>query len=207
LIIGNPDENDVTNRQLDSHIFPALEWMASELKYSIRTEENLILESGVREYPLPDNFAYSIWFEWNTNKLVPSTTYRWERIGTDWRDINASNPAEYAIQGRNIILVPPPSASAISTDSSLAYRYITSSPGMDAGGTPGLGDLDQQLVLYRAAIRYCRSHPTDTNLARVSEYRDELGDLIPAAKRRAENLIEDYYPSIQVHNERFGGAR
>jgi len=206
-LIGNPDPNEVTDRELDKHIIPALEWMVAKLKYTIETEEHLPLVADQQEYIIPRDAAWIIWVEWDFNKLTPSTHYRWERQGIIWRNQASGVPTEFAIQGRRIILLPPPSSSAVSTNPWLIMRYINSTPGLDASGTPQLSDLDQQLVLYRAAVRYLRAHPSDENMARIQGYNDEINDLIPAARDRARQWAEDYYPHMWPHSDRFRGAR
>ena len=199
----------MSNRELDSHILPALNWVAIQLKYAVVTENNIILTAGIREFPIPKDLGWVVFVEWNTQRLQPSSTYRWDREGTDWRNAAPGNPTEFAlvVGGRNITLFPPPSSAAIAIDPSITIRYISSAPKLESDGTPQLGDLDQELVLYRAAIRYLRAHPNDVNMARVQGYLDEIADILPAAKRRAENPIEDFFPHFHVHSSRMRGAR
>jgi hypothetical protein len=206
-LIGNPDPNDVTNRQLESMIIPALERLAVELKYFVRTDTTFTLVEDQLEYILPDDLLSMILVEWNQIRIQPSSIYQWDREGLDYRRIPSSVPKEYAIRSRTLLLGPPASAAAIATDPNLTIQYIASTPGMDGGGTIGLGNLDQQLVLYWAAVRYCRSHPSDENNARMQGYMQEIAEQLPAARKAAQNRSEDYFPHFHPQTDRFRGAR
>lgn len=206
-LIGNPDPNDLTNRQIESYLVPALEWLAVQLNYSIHTNDTFPLVEGEREYQLPPDFGSMVLVEWNSMRLAPSSIYQWDREGFNYRNVPASMPREYAVWGRKLILGPPANLAAISTDPYLKIQYIGSTKGLDGSGTPFLGNLDQQLLLLRAATRYCRSHPTEENMARIVTYREEIAELLPAARKRAQNAIEDFYPHFHPNVDRFSPAR
>lgn len=112
---------------------------------------------------------------------------------------------------RHLILNPKPSASAVSAAPSLQLRYISASPGTDSAGTPQLSDLDQELALYRAAMRYLRAHinkdTAEEYQMKIQQYQLEMNDLLDAAKQRAQNPILDYFPAFSVQTDRFRGAR
>ena len=206
-LIGNPDPNDVTNKMLESAIVPALERLAVELNYNVQTDVQFPLIAETREYQLSDNFSYIVYIEWNDVRLVPSSIYQWEIEGSRYPSVTSSNPREYAVFGRRLILNPPASAGAVSTDGFLAVQYIASSPVIDGGGVPGLGNLDMQLVLYYAAIRFLRARPSEENLARISGYMEETAVLLPAARKRAQNMLESYSPHFNPTIDRYRGAR
>lgn len=206
-LISNPDPNDVSNRQLESYIVPALERLAIELKYSIVTLDTFPLVADQLEYILPNDVMSVIFVEWNEIRIQPSSIYQWDREGLDYRRISSSNPREYAVRSRTMLLGPPASSAAIATDPYLTVQYIASTPGMDAGGTPGLGNLEQQCVLYLAAIRYLRARPSEENLARLQGYQQEFTEQLPALRKFAQNRIEDYFPHWHVHSDRLRGAR
>jgi hypothetical protein len=206
-LVGNPDPNDFSNRQIESYLVPAMEWLAVQLNYAIRTDSTLVLKADQVEYNLPEEFGSMIFVEWNAVRIQPSSVYQWDREGSDYRTAASANPREYAVLSRTLYLNPPPSSTAITTDPYLTLRYIGSSIPMDGGGAPQLGTLDQQLCLYRAAMRYCRSHPNEENRLRIEGYQAEIDELLPAARKRAQNAIEDYSSHFHPLIDRFGGAR
>lgn len=207
-LIGNPDVNAVNNRQLRSHLMASLEWLASKLKYGIRTDEKMtLLVAGQVEYPLPRDLGWVMWVSWNGNKLEPASTYGWDAVNNDWRDTTSGSPNSFAINGRKLILNPPPDATAIASDSYLSVRSITSSPGLGAEGALELAELDEQLLLYYAAVRYCASKPSDENKSRSADYMGLINALLPDALARIHHPIEDYQPKWRVKSHRTGGAR
>lgn len=206
-LISNPDPNDVTNRQLESYIIPALERLAIELRYSIVTTNTFPLVADQLEYILPNDVMSMILIEWNSLRIEPAAIDQWDREGFDYRRAASSNPREYAIRSRTLLLGPPASSTAITTDPYLTIQYVATPTGLDGGGTPGLGNLEQQAVLYLAAIRYCRSHPTEENQIRLQGYQQEFAEQLPALRSFAQNRIDDYYPHFHVQNDRYGGAR
>jgi hypothetical protein len=188
-LIGNPATTETNDKQLLSHINASLAWMAETLRYRIVTDEQAIaLVASQRAYPLPSQFSRMLWCEWNDTRLEPTSTFRSEKLGTDWRTIAAADVlTEYAIEGREIIFIPPPSSAAVSAAGTVAMRYIAAPEELGADGDAGLWELDYQVVLYKAAIRWLRSHPSDTHLAMIQGYKEELAELVGAAKRRRMN--------------------
>lgn len=207
-LIGNPDVNDVTNKQLDAMIVPALEWLAVKLEYAIYTDSSFQLRADVSEYTLPQDFGILVFAEWNSLRLIPASVYEWQRSGTDYRNADSvSSLREFAIRGRKLILFPPPSSTAITTDPFMTIQYIGSAPMMDSSGTPQLSNLDQELLVLRAGVRYCRTHPSDENLVKIREYSLEIDELLPAARKRAQNAIAEYQPTLEIEIDRYRGAR
>lgn len=207
-LIGNPQVNEVSNRQLRKYLIGACEWLADQLKYAVVTDDSAILlvEDQV-EYSLPSELCWIVWVEWNAIKLDPATTYGWEREGTGWRSTTASLPASFAVEGRRLLLNPPPSDDAIDTDSLLSIRYISNTPGLAPGGPPQMGAMDQQALIFKAAHRYCIAHPSDLNNARMVNYDRELSGLMARAKGRATDPVEDLQERFHVKTSRRGGAR
>lgn len=206
-LIGNPDPNDVSNRQLDAMLVPALEWLAVKLDYAIYTDKTFPLRAEVIEYSLPPDFGSMIYVEWNTNRLLPSSIYEWQRDRVDYANADAGSLSEYAIRGRTLLLYPSPTSAVVSSDPYLTIQYLGSAAMMDSSGTPQLSNLDQELLVLRAAVRYCRTHPSEENAFKIKEYNEEIMELLPAARDRAQNAIEDYEPSIHVDVDRYRGAR
>lgn len=190
-LIGNPSVNEVSEKEIASHIDDALEHLAALLRYKVVTNDFLIgFEASVSEYPLPSDFARVLWVEHNTKRLTYSSTFRWDRDGVDWRNATAGTPTEYAIQGRSIIFSPPPDSTAITNDPSPTIRYIASHGEMGPTGPEGLSDLDQQVVRYLAAIFWLDSHPSDENQARIANYEKRVEGLVTLAKQRWQNASE-----------------
>jgi len=206
-LIGNPDANDVTNKQLDSMLVPALEWLAVKLDYSIYTDTRFQIIADKGEYLLPQTFGSMIFVEHNSIRLTPSSIFEWQRDGTDYRNSDSGTPREYAIRNRNLVLFPVPATADVTTDPYLTIQYIGSARPLDAGGAPGLSELDCQLLILRAAVRYCRTHPSEENAFKINGYNEEIAELLPAARDRAQNAIEEYEPSLAVEVDRYRGAR
>src|SRR6185437_3777960 len=109
--IGKPSPDQVQNAELLDVLESGLEWAAERWRHVIRTDLlSLELAADQMEYDLPDNVLQLIWLEWNSIRLKPDAVYRWDRDGIDWRGTPAGNPNSYALQGRTIILNPPPDA-------------------------------------------------------------------------------------------------
>lgn len=205
--IGNPDPQQVNNKQLLSYTGLALEWVAAELKLHIKEERRIALVASERNYRLPQDCAWPIWVSWNGDKLTPSSTYRWDRDGTDWRGTTTTDTlGEFAVQGRQIILPRPPSATAITTDAFMVLRYIAGLAPTD-DELAEMSDLDVWCGIIKAAMGYLTSHPTEENKERVLEYKEELDELLLTAKRRNFLAIDDYAPSFRPYTERRGAAR
>lgn len=184
-----------------------MEWLAVKLDYSIYTDSHFQMTADVSEYLLPADFGTMIFVEWSSVRLLPSSVFEWQRDGVDYRNLESALPFEYAVRGRSLILKPPPSSAALDTDPFLTIQYIGSAAMLDSGGTPQLSNLDQQLLILRAAVRYCRTHPSEENAFKIQGYNDEIVELLPAARYRAQNAIEEYQPAVQPVVDRFRGAR
>lgn len=206
-LIGNPDPNDVTNVQLEAMLVPALEWLAVKLDYAIYTDTSFQIQTNQETYLLPDDFGSMICVEWNASRLIPTSIYEWHRDGVNYLSATPGSLKEYAIRGRNLILYPPPTSAVVTTDPFLIIQYIGSAVMMDTQGTPQLSKLDQELLVLRAAVRYCRTHPSEENAFKIREYNAEIEELLPAARDRAQNSIEDYDPAVQVEVDRWRAAR
>lgn len=207
--IGNPDKNQANNRQLLAYVSDALDWMADQLKYQVLTDTtSLLLVAGQQEYLIPDSVAWFVWLEWNTNRITPATTQKWDRDGTDWRNASPSQPLQYAIQGRNLILLPAPDSSTVTTQPYLTFRYIATAAPMSASGPLSLCEMDQFIAVYKAAVLYLTAHPSDTSQELIQGYQAELAERVPRAKRRLGNPIRDYRGRLHVDTTgRWGPAR
>lgn len=208
-VIGSPDPNRITNQRLSTYLVTALEQFAAEMNYLIKEDSDFfLLAADQAEYPLPDEVLSIMWVSWNDLLLDPASTELWDRDGTTWRGATSGDiPQEYAIEGRRLILNPPPTATAITTDPSLTVRYVACQTSIDAAGLPFLSDLDQWLIIYQAAILWCINHASEENALRLQGYQGWIDRQMPGAKRRHENPIKDFEPGFRPQIDRLGAAR
>lgn len=207
-LIGSPGPNETTDAFLEPYVEGALEWLCAELRYRVVTETQAIgLVASQIDYPLPDDVMTLIRVEWNGNRLPPSSVFSWDRVSTNWPEETAGNPKEYALLGRRLYLLPPPSSSAVSTDGFLTLRYFAGPAGIGANGPFELDPVARRLALWEAALEYCISHPSDENQARAGAYGAQITRLLPGARDRATLPAEDFRPRIFVSTGRRGAAR
>jgi hypothetical protein len=141
---------------------------------------------------------------WNINSGAVTTQTSQSTLS--WLTAIPGTPAKYAIEGRQLILNPPPSATFVATTPILTWRYIgtgslwteQSEIGLGIGGSPGLSALDEDLVMYFAASEWLGMRlvnaPADRlpgMQAQIAELKDQISRRLPEAKRRWEQRIED----------------
>jgi len=208
-MIGNPEPSQVSNRQLRAHLVPALEWLAQELEFNlVNDDQGLGLVADVNEYTLPNDILWILNVSWNGLPLEAKSLWFWDREGTPWRDVDSQDVlTQYAVHGRQLILIAPPSSTAITTDPALHMRYVAAPPLLDGTGVLGLSDMDQYIAIARAALRYCRTHPSDENNLKVQSYAQEIAEHLPLAKKRVRLMVQTHLPSFLPYSERTGGAR
>lgn len=206
--VGSPSVDTVSERRLREYLASALEWLAGELEFHVRTlPDALSLTAETYEYPLPADCLRVLWLEWNETKLEPGSVASWVRDGRDWRNATAGNPTGYAVEGRQLVLYPPPSSDAVTTDGAVTLSYLATSPGVDASGVPGLTNTDLWCAVYAAAIEYLGNHPTDENQARLPHCREQLALRLPQARARHADAIRPSHQRVTVWSARQGGAR
>lgn len=207
-MIGNPETTEVSDRDTDEYLASAADFLASELKDLFTTETQMLaLTAGEQELPLPPDLGWVLFVEWNATRLTPSSHFQWDREGTAYRTATSGNPAEFAVYDRKLILMPPPSAAAITTDGNLTIRYIGTAKSLTATGMPGFGNFEVRLWLWEAAYEYLVLHPSDVNQARAQACLGQVQRLLPAAQERARRPIEDQAPQWWPRTRRLGGAR
>jgi hypothetical protein len=207
-LIGSPDVNDVSDRNLQPDLITAMEWLSAELGYLIREENLVTLVAEQVTYPLPSDLLSIIWLSYNNNKIVPASTWAWDRDGTNWRAPTSGTPSTFAIQGRELFLNPTPTAALVTANPVLRLRYIATPTRIERGGPVGLGELDSRIACYQAAALWCMSHPQDpANAQRKADYEAWVLGELPKAKQRAHNPIEDFYPGFRPRVGRLGAAR
>lgn len=198
--IGRPTVNEVDDLRLsESYVEPAYDWLAGELGFSVKEDDVAIaLTAGVSEYPLTTNILSVIWVKWNTTRLTPASLVSRDRDQSDWQALTSGTPSEYAIQGRKLVILPPPSASAITTSGYLSMRSLTTPDTMGSDGPQDLSNLDQWLIVDEAAIRWCQQNTSQENLARVAMYEKRRDERLKSAKRRWANQTEHYRSGFKV---------
>lgn len=206
--LGKLSVDEAPDRQLREYLASSMEWLAGELDYSIRTHPNAIgLVAGEYMYPLPADCLLILWIEWCEQRLTPASLFGWVRDGKDWRHLTSANPAEYALEGRQLILAPPPSSTAITSDPFLDLSYIAGAPDLNGAGVRGLSDTDMWCVIYSAACEYLGVRPSEENSLRYAFCERQVMKLLPQAKKRHMDPVQQQHQKIKVYSARDGGAR
>ena len=156
---------------------------------------------------MPDDVIEMIQVFHNSKALKAMSVDAWDRAPTNWRHAAAGTPTEYAIEGRRLFLTPPPSAAAITTDSTLEIRYVAAPATVPPGGPHELIVLDHRLCSWEASREWLVVHPTEENLARAQAYAAEVGRLLPGARRRAQAPTRNHRPRWHPNVYRSGAAR
>lgn len=199
-MLGNPLQNEQNNRDLDSALDRALSYLAGVLKFDVRTDEQINLTADQREYLLPQSLVWIYWVEWNDQLLTPTSTFRYNSQGGDgsgvsWHAVASGTPAEYAIEGRKLILLPPADSTAISTSGFLAWRWLgAGDAALSASGTPKLSRLDQELLLFEAAVRWLSQRPSEENNERLANYERQAARLLPIVREQWQAPDVTYHP-------------
>lgn len=154
--IGDPSPNDVTAITLREFWNSALQRLAHFLKWNIPPATTITVASGDYSLPLPDNLMWLLWVEWNNQRLQPDQINRLILNGVNWATLPAGTLSRYAIQGRQLILLPGPSS-----DTTITYSYIANSPGLEPKGITGLSEQDVAPALYDAASEFLMMYPGD----------------------------------------------
>lgn len=206
--VGNPGVDAVSERQITEYVTDAFYWLADQLQQTYTADQTTLqLVAGQFEYPLPDNVSQVVRVDWNDQPLTPASTYKWDREETPWRHGTAGRPAEFAIEGRRLILYPPPDAGNIATAGYLHYRYLAATSGLDEGGAPGVVHNDQVLAVCYAALLYLRARPTEENLPRQQGLEKTVKEWLAGALRRAHTPSLRYEPQVSVMTRRQFPAR
>lgn len=209
--IGNPDPNDVPDRHLQDFLLRGLEWLAAELEYAVTTSSAAVtLVAATQEYTVPTDLSQILWVEWNSGRLTPNSMFAWDRDNPNWRQTPAGTPREYALFGRQLIFYPAPNAAAVALSSAPTLRYFSATPGLTASGaaTAQLGDDEQMLAVYHAAMEYLGLHPqVDPGGRMAATNAKMLSMVLPAAKTNRLNALVEFNPRVSVEVRRAGAAR
>ena len=200
---GDPDADAVSRRTLMIYFASALEWLAAELDLNVRTVNNLYaLTASDYDYPLPQDTYEIIWVEWNEQRLTRQTMLGWNRDGVDYRNAEAGTPADWAVIGNELILYPPPSSDAITTDGYLDMCWISGGVELGPNGVPGFTNLDTWVCIYKAAQQYCDMHPSKENQVRSAANAKEWASRLPLCIRHHQERGASPAAKVQVWSSR-----
>jgi hypothetical protein len=208
--IGGKTKNEVADAVLDDYLNGALEWLAAQLHYRIETDTTtLLLVEDQQEYDVPTGLIEVIFLEWDDTRLAPSSVYAWDRTGTTWRGAASGAPREFAVQGRKIVLNPPPDSDSIDTEDTLVLRgvFLPASINALTAGPTQVAPLDGRLVCWKAAQQWLKVNASQENYARAQAYQSEIDPLLKAARKNAQAMIRDYRPRWRWRSYRQGAAR
>lgn len=207
--IGAPNKGDLSDDRLRGYVADGAERLATELESFIKTDElSVALVANQNEYAVPSDLLTILWVEHNNLRLDEIGINAEDRDGTNWRNQTASTPTSYAMQGRKLILVPKPSAAAVSTDGFLSIRYIASAPTITAAGPPTWSDADQWLLIYLTALTFCEVNPSQENQARIPRYELQVAGRLDEARGRWQNMTRFYHARLRPETGgRTGGSR
>jgi hypothetical protein len=234
-LIGSPSVNAVPEREIDSFLAPAIQFLAGYLKFAVVTDNQVPLVAEQRTYVIPADLLYWVWIDVNNRLLEPasvwslnsgaSTTQSTGTPGVNWMSVPSGTPARYAQQGRELVIYPPASADFIAglPSPTLSWRYIgagayftqDSTMGLTAQGLPSLTDLDLQVVRFDAAKAWLSAHMLgqDQNgiaatQAQIAAFEKEIATRLPECKRRAEENILDSTRTMRPDcSQRYTAAR
>lgn len=118
------------------------------------------LVAGTQEYALPTDFVHEVFLYWNTLQLKKADVERWIADNENWQEMTGA-PAEYAIYGSKLILLPIPDARSVTADSTLTVRHVATPPDFAANGPAGLMEQDHELPILAAVALWSESNPND----------------------------------------------
>jgi hypothetical protein len=203
--------DQVSDADLHRQVKRAFNWAADRWQSLFATQDYgvLLVEDQFR-YPLPPNFLHLVLVEHNNERLTPASVHQWQRDGVDYRNATSGTPRQFAVQGRQLLLYPPPSDDAITDDGFVALNYVRSLVGAEL---PDWADLDLDVVEYKAAVYWLGVNPgrdEPTQKARgvlLQTNQAFLEERLIQADRRQANAIQDFNPGSAVWSRRSGGAR
>jgi hypothetical protein len=203
--------DQVSDEDLHRQVKRAFHWACDRWQTLFTTQPQAVAltEDGFR-YPVPENFLHMVLVEHNGKRLTPSSVHQWQRDGADYRNAASGYPQEFAIQGRQLLIYPPPSEDALDDDGFLTLNYVRCTVGAEL---PDWADLDLDAVEYKAAVYWLGVNPgkdevtQKTRSVLLQTNSAFLEERLVQADRRHANAIQDFYPGAAVWSRRSGGAR
>lgn len=187
-------------------------FLASYLKFAIIMDQNIPVVATQMRYRIPSTFLYMQWVSLGGNLLQPTSTWAINSgarttqstpTGPNWLTAVPGLPTLYALEDREVILNPPPDAGTAASFPTMTWRYVAGATtwteqteiGIGNQGLPFVSDVDEDLIIWDAAVAWVSCHPSDENDRRRVAFKDEIARRLPEAKRRWEALIRDYLPT------------
>ena len=158
--LGDPGVDAVPDRNLWPFVVSGLERLVGEFQdTALKTETGFLLVAGTYSYPLPVDCRRLAFVEWNGGRLLPASRHKWAREKTDYLNAASGNPTEYIQQNQDLLLTPPPSAAAITTDPNLTLCYLRHTRERPSAESDSFSDSDLRCALRWAAIDYLGMYP------------------------------------------------
>ncbi len=193
--------------------------MAGYLKNIVVLDQDIPMQANEPRIELPRDLLYMMWVQLSNTLLTPTSTYainsgavttQTSQTSGSWLTATPGLPNRYAIEGRELILNPPPTAAVIAQTPFLTWRYMgtgtvwteQSEIGLGVGGQPGLSALDEDLLMYYAAQEWIsgrlinmKAEQLPAAQAQIAELEKQIARRLPEAKRRWMTRIDDYLPT------------
>lgn len=200
---------DVPLRELETRLAAAAAALGAKLQWVIKEEtQALRLAADQVEYVLPADVDLILAASWGTTTLTPFSARAEDRDLSSWRlTASVSNPSQYAVEGRTLLLNPPPSADAIETDPFLRFRYVGCPSGYDLADGRYLGESERWLLVYRTCIDYLTRENKPEKAGMLALARQNYEDMLPDAMGRTVNRVPGFQPPVSIFRRRAGAAR
>ena len=207
--VGQPSESQVTFRTINRHLQTGVNLVAEELRLPERTDTTTFaLEASVFEYELPSDVLQVTDVQWNGQKVKFSSLEEWRRYNINYRNSTAGTPDEVAVDARQLIIYPAPSADAITSDPKLTVRVLRSTFDVTPSGVPGFSDNDVLLAVYAGAQEFLAFKNLD---GRYDKMLQNVSNLfvtrLNSAKQRYLMMISENNAGMSVQTGRTGPGR
>lgn len=184
---GDPSIDEVPDRKLLVYLRSAARWLAGELELRVHTDSQWLQPTAsVYEYPLPADVTELLWVRYGGKYLNPVMVSSWTRDGIDYTAATAGTPIDYAVEGRTLLLYPPPSSTIISSYPWLVASFLRVDG--DANATESwLPAGGQDLLTMKAAQEYLESSAWGETgplaMAKAARLGNEIGLRLPNVRR------------------------
>lgn len=218
--VGRPGIDDVNDRRLLTFLTSAIDFMAAELQWPIKTNTAGIgFSADQYEYPLSDDsldgeIAEILWVRYNGKLLEPASIAQWVRDGVDWRDATSGSPDQWAFEGLTLYVYPPPSSSVVSDDAAPEIGYIEASPSLDTSATNAttyLTPAAHGCLVWKAAEEYFTATIDKDNLGQrnlqIQAAAKQVADRLNNLKRMVKHGARSSGPKPSVFSRHGGAAR
>lgn len=189
-MIGNPTVDEVPDYQIDPYLDEAQEALNRRAGFNYTDDAAAVtIVNGTQEYALPVSCVEILHVEWNSTFLNRSDQDEYRRRGIEFRATAAGTPTEFYHYGNLIGLYPKPDAAAVSADSTLTIRYISTPATVPTSGPAQLATQDHRLLTVYAAAKWIAVHPQssaqpDMAVSSLMKIFNDEAELMTAQHRR-----------------------